>query len=606
MDQKELKSGMDGWRLDWVKDNYLLPKAQSLIRTLVYNYTLRFCSFDGLACMDHDSHRIYVNLREYVEAMDPYYDKIPAHWDTYKKRDAFEKVFIQGFLGLIAHEIGHALYTLPGEKAEKLMPANPQHKFIHFCLNVVEDSYIQNKMKERFAWGLLRDSLDTSTALFQGLTTCEDFMQKKTFTIKDKLFYFILRSYNKNFLPPEGCDVPEDLINEFLSFYYDNDMVERCKATIDWSIKVYDWLKDEFQKEQSQQPNQNGSGSSANSSSSSSSSSSGGSASGQDSSQGKGGKQSGNQDGKDNQNNQQQGSNSIDQAIGNMIDDLVKETGIGSGDDATKGELKESDVAHLSATDTMALSNGIGKVASDYVEPLNSRAKDMLKSFNLHFQRLQLHNFNGTAYNQTSGQLDQGRIYKSGYTPRIFTRNLARKREMDLYVGVALDVSGSMDDLFGITRDITVPMILSLESVKAHTELIAFDHNTYKVKDYSDTSLSKLYASTDQAQTSGGTDLQPVLEYYLSAVRVRQHKDKCIVVITDGESDHGTECVDLVTKLKQQGVCVVGVGLRLGDCHRQFDKLFGSESFLYEDNDDIQARLAADLTKYLSNKFMRR
>ena len=62
-------------------------------------------------------------------------------------------------------------------------------------------------MKERFKWDLVRDGINTSTALFQGLTTCEDFEKKQEFSAKDKMFYFILRSYNHNFAPPKGYEI---------------------------------------------------------------------------------------------------------------------------------------------------------------------------------------------------------------------------------------------------------------------------------------------------------------------------------------------------------------------------------------------------------------
>ena len=124
------------------------------------------------------------------------YDQLlKSHPDKYY--EMFVDVITWGFIGLICHEIGHALYTLSPDQTDSYMQSSKVPEFfIHFCMNVVEDSYIQNKMKERFKWDLLRDGINTSTAMFQGLTTCDEFSKKDKYTPQDKMFYFILRSYN--------------------------------------------------------------------------------------------------------------------------------------------------------------------------------------------------------------------------------------------------------------------------------------------------------------------------------------------------------------------------------------------------------------------------
>lgn len=613
-DKNKLCCELQTWQIDHLVNHTVTPKARSIVRTLLPKYTLDVVEDNGMgmAYMNHDLHIIGVNIEEYIRSIDPYWNKIPSTFTKFEKSEIFSKVFLQGFLGLICHEIGHALYTLPSAEVEKLKPDNMPESFVHFCVNVVEDSYIQNKMKERFKWNLLRDSLDTSTALFQGLTTCEDFAKQKKFTTFDKLFYFILRSYNKHFLPPEGCDIPEDLITEFLSFYYANDNVERCKATISWSTKVYAWLKDELEKESSQQSgksnsNSGGTGSGSSTSDSSSSSDSSTDSDSKDGSSTTGNPSvSGNSAGTGPGTGKGKQSSDVDKAIEDLVDKLVKKTGIGSGDKDTQGQFDANELAKASLSEMISLSSGIGTITSSRVEPLSSTAREMLKSFNLHFHRLQLHTFNGTSYNQTSGRLDQAQIYKSGYTPCIFTRDLARKRDMDLYVGVALDVSGSMDWMFSITRDITVSLMHSLVSINANCELLTFDDDTHKVKDYSSRDLSKLYASTRLAQTGGCTDLLPTLEYYSSIIRVRNHKDKCLIVITDGETGNGKECLELITKLRQQGVHTLGISICDSSSKRQFKALFGTDKFIYDTEEDVKQKLAADLTTYLSNKFMRR
>ena len=75
---------------------------------------------------------------------------------------------------------------------------------------------------------------------------------------------------------------------------------------------------------------------------------------------------------------------------------------------------------------------------------------------------------------------------------------------------------------------------------------------------------------------SGGTDLMPSLKYFTSVIRERNHKDKCIIVVTDGQTENMQECADLIRNLRKYNTCVVGIGLKLGDDPKWFTSLFKS------------------------------
>ena len=98
----------------------------------------------------------------------------------------------------------------------------------------------------------------------------------------------------------------------------------------------------------------------------------------------------------------------------------------------------------------------------------------------------------------------------------------------------------------------------------------------------------------------------PSLKYFTSVIRERNHKDKCIIVVTDGQTENMQECAELVRNLRKYNTCVVGIGLKLGDDPKWFTDLFGEDSLLYPDEDSIKNNIAVDLINYLSNKFMRR
>ena len=250
--------------------------------------------------------------------------------------------------------------------------------------------------------------------------------------------------------------------------------------------------------------------------------------------------------------------------------------------------------------------NGIFRLKSTDTRSLNDTAREVLTSYNLNFRRLQVYSFNGTAYNQPSGKLYQSKIYKSDVTTKIFTREMGRKREMDLYFGITLDASGSMCHEYETLVDMIVPLLHSLNGIKAKSEMLVFSDNTVKVKDYYDTNLSTLYADTLKANMGNGTALLPSLRYFSSIIRERNHKDKCIIVVTDGQTDNMQECAEVIKNLRKYNTCVVGIGLKLGSEPRWFTSLFGEDTLLYNDEDSIRNNIAKDLITYLSNRFMRR
>lgn len=573
-----LPSGRQAGDYLWILSRHAYKKARSIIKTLLHNYTLRIDeTFNGLGCMNHDSRTIIINPLYYLATVDPVIDKIyDADPNAY---DVVNNTLIWGFVGIVCHEIGHALYTLPAEESRKLINLQIPEKFIYFCSNVVEDSFIQDRMKARFKWDLLKDGLDTSTAMFQGHMTCEDFSKKTEYTLHDKLFYFILRSYNPNYFPPEGLDIPEDLIEDFLAFHFLPDSKQRFLDTLSWSAKVYDWLKDEIQNEPETPQDGQGNGPSTP----------GGSGNGPGI--GSGGKMS---------------KADIDKAIEDLVDNIVSSTGIGSGNDKTQGSLKSKDALTESPTVDVSLCNGIMKANDDNYVEFDDECRSVLSAYNLNFRRLQLYSFNGTEYNLSSGSLNKRRLYKSDFTPKIFTREIGRKRDMDLYFGITLDASGSMDDTYYTLAKIIVPLLHSLQSIHAKSEMLIFSDETVKVKDYNDKSVTNLYGSTLASNMSGGTDLLPSLRYFSSIIKERNHRDKCIIVVTDGQTNNKKACKDQIEKLRQQHCCVVGIGLNLDRNCGWFTDLFGDDCLTYPDDNSIKDNIAKDLISYLSNKFMRR
>jgi hypothetical protein len=296
----------------------------------------------------------------------------------------------------------------------------------------------------------------------------------------------------------------------------------------------------------------------------------------------------------------------VDQAIKDMVDKLSSKTGIGT--DTSTGDIKSSDKNNMKSASLMSsIATGILAAVPYTPEQLNTTSRKILKDYNLNFRRLQCHTFNGTEYNLTSGKLDKGSIYKSSLTPKIFSRDIGIKRDMDLYFNIILDTSGSMKYTYPILIDVIVPLLYSLEYLKVKSEALLFASDTFKLKDYYDDNINSLYSMAKYNFHGGSTNLLPAITYAYSVIRHRPHKDKCVIVVTDGDTCNEDECLEYIQALKRLNVCVIGIGLNLScgelDC---FQKLFGTESLLYESDDTMAKELPKDLIKLLSNKFMRR
>lgn len=553
--------------------------AKSLVSSFLHRYRLKIDDgAEGLAYMDHSSRVIVINPIQYLAQVDPYYDRVN------QDDDVFEQFIKWGFLGVICHEIGHAFYTLPvSESSQYVQGSSAPEYFIHFCSNIVEDSFIQKTFAAQFTWGLIKESISASTAVLQGLDTCDAFSKKTSYDVQDKLMYFILKAYNPTFVQPAALGIPQELEDEFLSFYYHSDSTERFKYTVTWAEKMYELLKQDVQ-DPNNQPQQQGDPSDQGSP--------GGTGSGYGTGSGNG--QGGMTD------------DEIAQAIKDVVDQLSARTGVGNG--KSIGDFNKEDQKNLNSPSIRTqISVGIGDCVTHTGKSFSELARKLLSDYNLNFRRLQTHTFNGTAYNQTSGKLYIPKIYKSSLTPKIFTRETGRKRDMDLYFDIVLDTSGSMSETYPLLVDMVIPLIYSLNSLHAKTEAFVFANETYKLKDYYSNNINDLYATAHGAYDGGGTDMLPALQYSYHLIRQRNHKDKCIVIVTDGETDNEDECAEYVEALRKFGACVVGIGLRLDkSSYKCCSHLFGPDLLTYSSDVDMASNLAKDLTTLLITKFMRR
>lgn len=172
-------------------------------------------SFDGMAAIDIDSKRIIVNrdrILGMLLAAAPFVITNIEHFPflvgtDYYGRECFDtEQYVSMFACyLVLHEVGHYLYTVPAsfvkQKAKEVCASmHIPFSFIFFVNNVVEDSFIQRRLQLDYPIPLYRDIFFLGTTIVQGPFSIVNFVKElsegKPLSIKDKLFYLILRAYN--------------------------------------------------------------------------------------------------------------------------------------------------------------------------------------------------------------------------------------------------------------------------------------------------------------------------------------------------------------------------------------------------------------------------
>jgi hypothetical protein len=543
--------------------------ADTLVRVFVPEYSFRLdSSMDGLACMQHDDKRISFNPTIY-EAL-CHEKKLKMQDDRY-----FHKLLDYAGVGLIAHEIGHVFYTKPFKEIAKFKPDTSEvpEEFLLYCANVVEDSHIQRRFAHEFGKVPgVKNGLLMVSALIQGPDACEQ-LEKTPYdklSIKDRMMFFICRAYNPRFSAPSAWNIPIELVRYFDGTFYINDQDLRTDRIIAWSEMVYKWLEEEIKQNQElaeqifQELGQSG---------------------------GSG-----------------KGSGLTNQQIRQAIQDAAGDINKTQQQTSTQQGQAPTDANKMSQTDLAGIGHEVLPFHSPKAGKESSNFRKIMNSFYLFFRRLQTYNFNAIVRHQSRGKLDKHSLYRSTVTPNIFQREMGSKRDMDLYCGVALDYSGSMRETYSSLCDVVVPLMAALEAVKGRSELLMFSDKTYKVKDYfGKYTKGVINAVEELGREMQGTDLKPALKYFNDIIHRRKHKDKCIIIFSDGDVNDWDICSQLIENLRKFGCFVYGVGLNLSTYDGERHKLlFKGDCVIYKDKYEIENCIAPDLTKLLSEKFMKK
>ncbi|MCK9318951.1 vWA domain-containing protein [Methanoculleus sp.] len=656
---------------------YHQNNIKGFVLSLVSGYTFVLGTVGYPAYMNHATKTITLNTMGIGMMLEPFYKMIQSM--DYNKRHNFYYKFA---CGLALHECLHVKHTPPASRAEELAKElgikSPMWWYL-WVVNVVDDSFIQNKGRQDYPGAFINECLSYVESLVQGIHAVEEFSKKPEHDVKSMLFYLVLLSYNRMIEKPDAVKIPEELINEFLSIYYIDDDEERMRYTLQFADKLLDALFDETKQEMKKlkvtitnkpQPQSNQSGQEINpddydeievdfdidpdlddeddkagdqkgmpipGQGASDSGDDGADAEDEDSDN-KDDKASSlsksdpTDDGKESEDadtnqkgtgigNETGGGETPDDYTPEDVMDYLKDIvdALSQKDlTASEGEAEQSVFKDKNALDRAMVANGINRYSDRKCKyQLTDFATEVHGFFLQEFKRIQAFTFNKTVYYQPSGKFNNADAFRTNYSKNVFRQRFEPKRDMDLFCGIVLDASGSMGDyvtgnatMYDVMSDITIGLMDSLERVKAKTELLVFDDVALKVKDYNNSiDLEHMNAQIKQAYHSlgGGTDMFESVSYFYNAFKVKPHKDKCLLIFTDGATCNLQETSDLIMGMQRQGVLVIGIGLRLSDSTlSNFDRLFEHcEHKNYKTIQDIRLNIAKDLRELLSKTFMK-
>lgn len=143
---------------------------------------------------------------------------------------------------LLLHEIGHWLYTADPSSVIPFVRkycSNIPVELSMYLYNVVEDSVIQRLFMLEYRSSIYRQAFDIGICCFQGAEAVKSYVSKsedQNWSIKTKLFYFIIRAYNLHnsevqnmFNIPDKIGWKEDTIAAFDEAIITIDKLERAE-----------------------------------------------------------------------------------------------------------------------------------------------------------------------------------------------------------------------------------------------------------------------------------------------------------------------------------------------------------------------------------------
>ena len=563
---------------------------------------------------------------------------------------------------LLLHEIGHWLYTASPVDVVPLAKEYCKEfplELAMYLYNVVEDSVIQRLFMLEYRGSFYRKCFDLGICCFQGAEAVKSYVsnaEESNFSIRTKLFYFIIRAYNLHnsevqamFNIPDKIGWSEATLNAFDTAITTIDKIDRAKycmqtlaplvfqdllehidetgdgRTTGGSLLDQDKLYHNDNNTPSNDPGLDNSEPGGTSSGTSEDTNDG-----KDSNESNSEEQSSDESGDDSKeeaeeksegsskDEPQESEEKKSQSLADMIREACEE--LNKSINAKNNPEEISAAPKLKAqTNTLATSCNVTdhteQNSSGQTRPMNSH------TLNVYSNALNVLDKIFTMSNTTIRGLDQGELdedelytYYTEKNLNIYMNQEKLKQDKKVAVYFVLDNSGSMHgSRFTYSSAAFVGLIHALEDIQIKCCLLSFGEYTRLIKKFDDpiSSLgveSALQYNVDMfvSDLEDDTKLFPALDYISNDdTFLNPDPDLCKVVIvaTDGATRDEEACSELMRKISSEAL-VFGVGLDMDGYEEYLSRVMpGAIIRIYSDT-NIATQLPEDIYEEIINRFL--
>lgn len=603
------------------------------------------------------------NLRAELKLVDSD-DKLTFDYSYYYNLVEYIKTF------LLLHEIGHWLYTANPQDvvplAQKYCKEFPL-ELAMYLYNVVEDSIIQRLFMLEYRGSFYRKCFDIGICCFQGAEAVKSYVsnaEASNFSIRTKLFYFIIRAYNLHnsevqamFNIPEKIGWSEATLNAFDTAITTIDKLDRARYCMEVlaPLVFQDLLEhiDEsgdgrttggslldqgklYTNDEDTQSSGSDSSSDKDSKSSSSSSESSEFNNSEESNKSQESDRPEESTGEEEQTNSEDESQSeessktssestdsdnkpeeksLEEKIIEACKDLNKSINAKDNPNevSTPPSLKEQ--TNTLATGCNVLDHS-PNISSNHSSKMNSL------TMNAYSNALNVLDKIFTMSNTTIRGLDQGELdedelytYYTEKNLNIYMQENKIKQDKKVAVYFVLDNSGSMDrsNRFTYSSAAFVGLIHALEDIQIKCCLLSFGAEVRLIKKFEDPvsflgneSPLQYMINTHVADLEDDTNLFPALEYIVNDdTFLSSDPDLCKVVIiaTDGATTRSEACAELAQQISANAL-VFGVGLDMNGYEQYLSEVMPGAIIRIYSGTNIATQLPEDIYEEIINRFL--
>lgn len=551
---------------------------------------------------------------------------------------------------LLLHEIGHWLYTASPQDVVPLAQEYCKEfplELAMYLYNVVEDSIIQRLFMLEYRGSFYRKCFDIGICCFQGAEAVKTYtsnLEQSNYSIRTKLFYFIIRSYNLHnsevqamFNIPDKIGWSEETLNAFDIAITTIDKLDRAKYCMEVLAPLV--FKDLVEQIDEEGDTQSGSGSlleqdklytNNNSNSSSNSDTSGTSSSDSSSSSGSSSNNSEDQQSSNSNteetsvsesNNSSEDSNETKepQSLVDKITEACKELNKSIN---AKDNPEEISAPPTLKPQTNTLATGCN--VKDHSSHINSNhsAKMNNLTMNAYSNALNVLDKIFTMSNTTLRGLDQGELdedelytYYTEKNLNIYMQEHKVKQDKKVAAYFVLDNSGSMDrdKRFEYSSAAFIGLIHALEDIQIKCCLLSFGETVRLIKKFDDPvsflgteSPLQYSVNTYVSNLEDDTNLFPALEYISNDdTFLSSDPDLCKVVIiaTDGATNKEEACAELAQQISSEAL-VFGVGLDMHNYEDYLSRVMPGAIIRIYSGTNIATQLPQDIYEEIINRFL--